>query len=148
MSSPKQHKVINGLINKLLGTRKQESCCISISMLADGIFTTRKRSLGQGNIFTPVCHSVHRGEYLGRDFPPWAGALPGPGTPPWDQVHPLDQVHPPGPGTPPRDQVPPFRAGTPPPGAVSGRYASYWNAFLFPMRRKYLPFLQYNDSQY
>ena len=25
------------------------------------IFTVRKRSLGQGNIFTPVCHSVHRG---------------------------------------------------------------------------------------
>ena len=25
------------------------------------LFTTRKRSLGQGNIFTPVCHSVHRG---------------------------------------------------------------------------------------
>ena len=25
------------------------------------IFTTHKRSLGQGNIFTPVCHSVHRG---------------------------------------------------------------------------------------
>ena len=23
------------------------------------IFTARKRSLGQGNIFTPVCHSVH-----------------------------------------------------------------------------------------
>ena len=25
------------------------------------IFTGRKRSLGQGNVFTPVCHSVHRG---------------------------------------------------------------------------------------
>ena len=25
------------------------------------IFTVRKRSLGQGNVFTPVCHSVHRG---------------------------------------------------------------------------------------
>ena len=25
------------------------------------IFTARKRSLGQGNIFTPVCHSVHTG---------------------------------------------------------------------------------------
>ena len=24
-------------------------------------FTARKRSLGQGNIFTPVCYSVHRG---------------------------------------------------------------------------------------
>ena len=25
------------------------------------VITARKRSLGQGNIFTPVCHSVHRG---------------------------------------------------------------------------------------
>ena len=28
------------------------------------IFTARKRSLGQGNIFAPVCHSVHRGSAL------------------------------------------------------------------------------------
>ena len=28
------------------------------------IFTARKRSLGQGNIFTPVCHSVHGGAYV------------------------------------------------------------------------------------
>ena len=27
----------------------------------DAIFTARKRSLGQGNIFTPVCHSVQGG---------------------------------------------------------------------------------------
>ena len=27
------------------------------------IFTARKRSLGQGNIFAPVCHSVHREGY-------------------------------------------------------------------------------------
>ena len=56
------------------------------------IFTARKRSLGQGNIFAAVCHSVHRGgEYLGRYSPgqvhppvrytPWAGTPP-PGTPP------------------------------------------------------------------
>ena len=25
------------------------------------IFTSRKRSLGQGNVFTSMCHSVHRG---------------------------------------------------------------------------------------
>ena len=48
--------------------------------------TARKRSLGQGNIFTPVCHSVHTG-------------VPG--------------------GDPPPD------------GYCYGRYASYWNAFLF-----------------
>ena len=71
---------------------------------------------------------------------------------------PLDQVHPPRPGTPPRtrytpwDQVPPRirytpGSGTPLPqtrytprtrytptpryGHCCGRYASYWNAFLF-----------------
>ena len=29
--------------------------------LVQSIITVRKRSLGQGNIFTPLCHSVHRG---------------------------------------------------------------------------------------
>ena len=90
------------------------------------VFTARKRSLGQGNIFTPVRHSVHRGGST------WPGTPPG-----TRQVHPLqtrytpqtryppDQV-PPGPGryTPPGpgryiplDQVhpPPNQAGTPPP---------------------------------
>ena len=33
------------------------------------IFTSRKRSLGQGNIFTPVCHSVHRGGHA------WPGGM-------------------------------------------------------------------------
>ena len=49
--------------------------------LVMNLVTARKRSLGQGNIFTPVCHSVHEGEYLGRYTPL------GPGTPP-RQVHP------------------------------------------------------------
>ena len=54
------------------------------------VFTARKRSLGQGNIFAPVCHSVHRGggEYLGRypsgRYNPQAGTTPR-------QVHPLGQ---------------------------------------------------------
>ena len=36
------------------------------------IITARKRSLGQGNVFTPVCHSVHRGsaQPLPRCRPP------------------------------------------------------------------------------
>ena len=50
------------------------------------IFTTRKQSLGQGNILAPVYHSVHRGGST------WAGTLevgkhPWAGTPP-GQVHP------------------------------------------------------------
>ena len=111
------------------------------------IITTRKRSLGQGNILTPACHSVHRGT-----IPPWDQVTPGPGTPPRtrytppdqvhsrDKVHPRDQVHSP----PPWDQVhlPAPRPGTPPRTrsphncsfweirATSGWYTSYWNVFL------------------
>ena len=101
------------------------------------IITARKRSLGQGNIFAPVCHSVHRGEYLTphpqtRYTPLDQVHPPGPHTPPQtrythprtrytprDQVHPrtrytpLDQVHPCRPG-PPSDQVHPPGPGTPP----------------------------------
>ena len=35
------------------------------------IVTAHKRSLGQGNIFTPVCHSVHRGGVRGCGEPAW-----------------------------------------------------------------------------
>ena len=74
--------------------------------------------LGQGYVFTGVCHSVNRGEYLTpprpeadtlqtRYAPLGPGTPPGtrytppaPGTP-WIKVHrPWDQVHPLGPGTP------------------------------------------------
>ena len=83
------------------------------------LVTTHKRSLGQGNIFTPVCHPVHKGgEYLGRYPPP-----PGRYTP---QVHPLGR----------------YTSGRYTPGssaywemrATSGWYASYLNAFLFSDR--------------
>ena len=40
------------------------------------LFTARKRSLGQGNMFTPVCHSVRGGE--GGSGPGGGGGLPGP----------------------------------------------------------------------
>ena len=95
------------------------------------LVTARKWSLGQGNIFISVCHSVHRGGSTWPGTPP-----PGPGrytpqdqagTPPLDQAgtHPplepgrytppprTRQVHPPDQAsthTPPQDQ-----AGTPPP---------------------------------
>ena len=75
------------------------------------IFTARKRSLGQGNIFTPVCHSVHggggvpvprgacsRGSACSRGVP--ALGVPG--------------------GDPPT-----------PDSYCCGRYAPYWNASLF-----------------
>ena len=90
-----------------------------------------QRSCGQGYVFTRVCDSVHR---VGVSVQtPLAGRTP-PGT---------RQTPPPGPSSrpPPRDQAdtPPDQADTPPgPGrhppsirSMSGRYASYWNAFLW-----------------
>ena len=93
-----------------------------------GSYYRPKRSFGQGNIFTPVCHSVNGGEYLTRHAPPGpgryppdqAGTPPRPGTPP-DQVHPTGtrQVHPTGPGTPHQTrQVHPPRPG---------RYTPTWD---------------------
>ena len=72
-----------------------------------------------------ISHSVHRGEYLGR-YTPRAGTPPGKysqaGTPP-GQVHPR-QVHHPGRYSPTRSSACwEIRA-------TSGRYTSYWNAFL------------------
>ena len=105
-----------------------------------------QRSCGQGNIFTPVCHSVHRGGLpqcmLG--YPPWSRHCPPrsrhqnppqsrhqtpPGadtrsppeqTPPWSN-HPPEHL--------PWEQTPPLEADS---GirSTSGRYASYLNAFL------------------
>ena len=65
------------------------------------IVTARKRSLGQGNIFTPVCHSVHRGGGLPQcmlGYHPLGPCTPLDHTPP-GTMHPLDHA-PPGPCTP------------------------------------------------
>ena len=169
-------------------------------------FYRPQRSCGQGNIFTPVCHSVHRGGGVsasvhpgiphppgadtpgeqippGADTPPRSRHHPGADMPLWEQTPPQEQT-PPGADMPPRSRHPqplgadmlprtrhvppgadtpksrhPPRADTPP-GAdtpweqtpppwqqtppqadtpreadsgiqsMSGRYASYWNAFL------------------
>ena len=72
------------------------------------MITARRRSLGQGNIFTPVCHSVHGGStwagtpHHGTRYIPRIRYTPVSGTPP-------DQVYPPGTRYthPPQDQVPP-----------------------------------------
>ena len=91
------------------------------------IYYRPQRSCGQGNIFTPVCHSVHGGG--GGGIPQGTEAdPPGPDTPlrpdthpPWTR-HPLDQT-PPGPGPPPpRKQTPAYglrAAGTHPTGMHS-----------------------------
>ena len=87
-----------------------------------------------------------------RQTPPWDQGEPPPG--PGRPTPPQDQGDPPGPGRPTQDQgEPPPRPGRPPPDqgdppapgrprpppagknssiwSMSGRYASYWNAFLF-----------------
>ena len=83
--------------------------------------------------YTPRTMYTHLDQVhpLGSGTPP-DQVPPGPSTPPGtrytpqDQVHPRDQVHPPGPGTTPRTRYPP----PPKIRSTSGRYASYWNAFL------------------
>ena len=88
-------------------------------------FYRPQRSCGQGNIFTPVCHSVHGGGSplgrmppqtrqtpLGADTTPPDQADPPPGA---DTTHP-DQADPPsGPGRPPlgTDTTPPEQTPSP-----------------------------------
>ena len=107
-----------------------------------------QRSCGQGNIFTPVCHSVHRGEGV------CLSAC-------WDTIPrirhqpPPDQTPPPRPGrTPQTRQTPPQARQTPPwtrqtpqeadssIRSTSGRFASYWNAFLLYNCSQASPLLQ------
>ena len=75
-------------------------------------------------MFLHVSAILSKGEGAGTPrtsyTPPGPATPPGPGTHlPQDQVHPRDQVHPPG-----SSVCWEIRA-------TSGRYASYWNAFLF-----------------
>ena len=69
------------------------------------------QTLGQGNLFTGVCDSVNRGG--------GASLHAGIPTPPASR-HPPEQTP-----CPPRNRHPPGIRLT------SGRYASYWNAYLF-----------------
>ena len=113
-----------------------------------------QRSCGQGNVFTGVCLSTGgKGVCLSAnwDASPIPGSRPSldqadppePGRPPLTrQTPPPDQADPPRPGTPttptpgPGRPPSPDQADTPPREAdssirsTSGRYASYWNAFL------------------
>ena len=112
-------------------------------------FYRPKRSFGQGNVFTGVCLSTGGGGgrvsasvHAGMPYPPGTWQTP-PRT--W-QNPPRIRHHPPRPGRPPRIRhhptgsdtttTPPDLADPPPREAdssirsTSGRYASYWNAFL------------------
>ena len=106
-----------------------------------------KRSFGQGNIFTSLCHSVHRGGGTWPGTPrDQAGTPPDQAGTPQDQTPPRTrQEPPPGPGrNPPGTKHHPLWTRQEPPGtrhppgtadsgirSTFGRYASYWNAFLF-----------------
>ena len=94
-------------------------CSAFILCLLVNFITTRKQSLGQGNVFTGVClstggvplglggvplgpggvHTPHGHTHLWTHTPPWTHTL---FPPPWT-----------------------------PPTVNSGRYASHWNAFLW-----------------
>ena len=106
-----------------------------------------QRSCGQGNVFTGVCLSTGGGRvsasvHAGMPYPPGWRAPPMESPPRWRTPPgwrpPLDG-EPPRDGEPPPDgePQPPPRMEKPPPEAdssirsTSGRYASYWNAFLF-----------------
>ena len=103
------------------------------------IFTTRKRSLGQGNIFTPVYHSVHRGGIPtciagGILACLAAGGCLLPGGLLWGVPAPGEGVYSGGsaPGGYALGGIC-SRGGwwrPPPDGYCCGRYASHWNAFL------------------
>ena len=74
-----------------------------------------QRSCGQGNIFTPVCHSVHSGGVCLSACPPRADTPPEQTPPPGSR----QPTHPPPTRPPPwsRHQPPPPGADTPPPGS-------------------------------
>ena len=96
----------------------------SLLVISRGLTCYRpQRSCGQGNIITPVCHSVHRGVsasvHAGIPHPSRAD------TPP--EQTPLPRAHTPG-SRPPRADTP--READSGIWSMSGRYASYWNAFL------------------
>ena len=104
-------------------------------------FYRPQRSCGQGNVFTGVCLSSGGGEGVCLSAcwdaipPPRSGRHPpqGPGrhpprirqTPPQDQA----DLPPPGPGRPP-----PLGEADSSIRSTSGRYASYWNAFLLNLK--------------
>ena len=102
---------------------------MSINLQPSCLFiTARKRSLGQANLFTPICQSFCSGGggLCMMSLPVW---LPGP-------MVPSRGISVPGPMFLSGVSVNSLSRGVsvgrhPPPNQKSGRYASYWNAFLF-----------------
>ena len=90
------------------------------------IFTARKRSLGQGNIFRSVCQEFcPQGRVCLSACWDTIPLPPGAGTPPPGAGTPLSR-HPPDQASPPSRAYWEIQS-------TSGRYASYWNAILLTM---------------
>ena len=138
---------------------------LPLPLLPLPIFTARKRSLGQGNIFTPVCHSVHGGACVvapggacmvarGGMRGCWGGMCGCSGGHVWFYLGACvvlfrGGMH----GFIWGACVVLFRGGMR--GffrffgyneirSMSGRYASYWNAFLLPFLSTYLQLFHYS----
>ena len=128
----------------LLDTVCPYDCLVVDSYWNSAIWTflLTQQSCGQGYVFTHVCDSVNRGvSRPGRPPTPTGRNPPSREEPPQTrQSPPTRQTNPPSTEEPPqtRQTTPHPRPGRPPPRnrhsgilSTSGRYASYWNAFLF-----------------
>ena len=102
-------------------------------MISQRNYYRPQRSCGQGYVFTRVCDSVHRGGsasvHAGIPSPLGGRHPPGKQTPPREADTPREV------DTPREADTPPWEADTPREAysgirSMSGRYASYWNAFL------------------
>ena len=97
--------------------------------MVNDAFLPAATKLGQGNVFTGVCDSIHRGGVCLRAC--------------WDASHPLPRTRdpspfpgpgrplPPGPGRPPQDQADPPRTRQTPPGKQTPVYGQ-WAAGTHP----------------
>ena len=109
--------------------------CLHLTFSINGLLLLPAATkLGQSNVFTGVCDSVQGGVLpqcmLGYPPPPQDQTCPQDQTPPGTR-HPPPGTRPPWDHTPPPDQTPPGTIPPPEIRSTSGRYASYWNAFLF-----------------
>ena len=89
----------------------KRNCSFLVVARCSRAFYRPQRSCGQGNIFTQVCHSVHRGG---------GSASVHAGIPPPRKHNPLEQTHAPPEQTSPSSRPPRSKRST------SGWYASYF----------------------
>ena len=125
------HCVCTGELSCLLGWYARV-LLMHVHSGQDSLFLPTATKVGQGNIFTGICLSAGgRGVCLSAcwDMPNRPDTNP-PRSRPLEQTHPPRSRHPPEQTTPgsrphPRQEADFSIRST------SGRYASYWNAFLF-----------------